>query len=362
MKNLKNMQLLMVLFLLMGTVDVYSDSNHLKSCQAFYGKLSDLKLQQSPRRVLIVPLLSRDPQTNETPRWSEGPARVLKAYYKNRFHAKVQVLHNIWNWSDYYRQTEQLAAESPPFDRVIFISHGGFDGPVMKNAAFWQNFEVTGNQGKLLQHSEAQPGLLNIMLITYDTGKNRVFSDYIASRVQDFESMKSSDIFHQLKGLEKRLQPLDQACFDRYCGADALAASPERLRPYRLDICRSTCREPLFEQKNTAEISSERFFAFTKSLSSLAKENGLIFFGACNPGSAAPKKEQEESDETELLINSTLADGPHQSYVHLISAATGRVAAGPIGQSSATDIVNRVKLFESNRAQRNLCIASPQAR
>jgi len=69
-----------------------------------------------------------------------------------------------------------------------------------------------------------------------------------------------------------------------------------------------------------------------------------------------------EHDETELLINSTIAGGPHRSYVHLVSAATGRIAAGPIGQSSADDIINRVTLFENNRAQRNLCIASPSAR
>jgi len=70
----------------------------------------------------------------------------------------------------------------------------------------------------------------------------------------------------------------------------------------------------------------------------------------------------QEKDETELLINSTLAGGPHQSYVHLVSAATGRITAGPIGQSSAEDIVNRVILFETGRPQYNLCIAAPAAK
>jgi hypothetical protein len=96
-------------------------------------------------------------------------------------------------------------------------------------------------------------------------------------------------------------------------------------------------------------------------LSSLTAADGLIFFGACNPGSAAPEKIQEP-DETEFLINSTLANGPHKSYVHLMSTATGRITAGPIGNSSAEDIVKRLTMFETNRPQNYLCIADPSTK
>jgi hypothetical protein len=360
MKNILNIPLLTALLCAAGSANVYADRYHAKSCRAFQGKLTDLNLHASPKRVLLIPLLSRDPDTNESPRWPEQPARALKAFYKTRFNSEVQILHDIWNWSDYYPLAERLAQESPSFDRIIFISHGGFDGPVMKNTVFRQEHRVSGGKGELVQLSEAQPGLLNKMEITYEIAKNPVFSDHIASNLNHFKSMKSSDIFQQLKNLEMRLLPLDQSCFDRYCGPDKLAGSPERLKPYRLDICERTCREPLFEQKNSAILSSERFFAFTKSLSSLLSEDGLIFFGTCNPGSAAPKKE-DEPDTTELLINSQLAGGPHKTYVHLVSAATGRAAAGPIGKSSAEDIVNRVMLFENNSPQRRLCIALPPA-
>jgi hypothetical protein len=183
----------------------------------------------------------------------------------------------------------------------------------------------------------------------------------MASRWRELAPMKSTDVWHLLKGLEKQIQPLDNVCFQNYCSPERLATSPEQQRGYRLNLCELICREPLFEQKTSVEISPERFFHFTKSLSSLVTEDGLIFFGACNPGSAAPERVVER-DETEFLINSTLGGGPHKSYVHLVSAVTGRVTAGPIGDSSAEDIINRVVMLETRRPQRNLCIVAPVAK
>jgi len=243
----------------------------------------------------------------------------------------------------------------------MFISHGGFDGPVLKNAVFRQDLQVTEGKGKLLQLSEAQPGLENALSITYDTPKNRIFSDYMASHWQELAAMKTTEIWHLLKGLERQLQPLDRACFQRYCSPEQLSVIPAQQHEYQLNFCDLICRPPLFEQKKSTQISPERFFQFANSLSALTIEDGLIFFGACNPGSAAPIKVVEQ-DETEFLINSTLAGGPHQSYVHLVSAATGRVTAGPIGDSSAEDIVNRIIMFESGHPQRNLCIIAPAAK
>jgi hypothetical protein len=353
-----SIRFLVSLLLWIYAVDVYSNENHAMSCQSFHNRLSDLKLQQPPRRVLLVPLLSREPHTIESPRWSEQPARTLEAFYRKRFNASVTQLRDVWSWTDYYRQVEQIVQQQPPFDRVIFISHGGFDGPVLENVIFRQNLEITGGKGELRQLSEAQPGLKNVLSIIYDTEKNRIFSDYMALHWPELALMKPADIRHLLKGLEKQLQPLNYACFQQSCSPDRLAASPEEQREYRLYLCELICREPLFEQKTSVEISPERFFHFAKSLSSLATADGLIFFGACNPGSAAPVKVLEK-DETELLINSTLAGGPHKSYVHLVSAATDRITAGPIGESSAKDIVNQIVMFETSRPQHNLCIAAP---
>jgi len=349
-----------LLLLWICAVDVYSDENQAMPCWSFYGRLNNLKLQQPPRRVLLVPLLSREPHTTESPRWSEQPARILEAFYRSRFNAVVRLLRDVWSWKDYYQQVEQMVQQSPPFDRVIFISHGGFDGPVLENAVFWQDLQVAGGKGKLLQFSEAQPGLKNELSITYDVEKNHVFSEYMASRWPELVTMKSTDIWHLLKGLEKQIQPLDNACYQHYCSPDKLSTSPAEQHEYRLNLCELICRESLFEQKTSVGISPERFFHFTQSLSSLVTADGMIFFGACNPGSAAPVTVVEK-DEAELLLNSTLAGGPHNSYVHLVSAATGRITAGPIGSSSAKDIVDRIIMFESGHPQRNLCIVAPAA-
>lgn len=344
----------------MSTAEVYSDTNHLISCQSFYNSFADLKLQQPPKRVLLVPLLSKEPHSTEGPRWSEQPARTLEVFYRNRFNATVEKLRDVWNWTDYYQQVEQMVQQSPPFDRVIFISHGGFDGPILTNALFEHDLQVTGNKRKLLLFSEEQPGLKNVLSIAYDTDKNSVFNDYLASHWSEFAEMEPTNVWHLLKGLEKQVQPLDSECFQRYCSPDKLPTNPIDLRESRLNLCELICREPLFEQKTAVEIFPERFFRFTKTLSSLVTPDGLIFFGACNPGSAAPVK-VGQSNKIELLINSTLAGGPHNSYVHLVSAATGRITAGPIGSSSAKDIVDRIVMFESGRPQRNLCVVTPAA-
>ncbi|MGZ8183845.1 MAG: hypothetical protein ACXWT1_17980, partial [Methylobacter sp.] len=296
--------------------------------------------------------------TSVDERWAEKPAGIIAAFYRNRFKAVVKQLREVRSWEDYYQQAEQMLQQSPPFDRLIFIGHGGFDGPILKNKAFWQDLTITGVNGKLLQFSEAQPGLKNVLSITYNIDKNRIFTDYMTAHRLELAQMNLIETWHLLKGLQKQLQPLDQACFNRYCSPDKLATATKRTHEARISICEVVCREPLFELKSSVEISQERFFHFTNTLSSLVTTDGLIFFGACNPGSKAPDKVPEIAD-TELLINSTLAGGPYQSYVHLVSSVTGRVTAGPIGQSSAEDIVNRIIRFETNNHQHFLCVVAP---
>ena len=170
--------------------------------------------------------------------------------------------------------------------------------------------------------------------------------------------MTQREILHSLQDKVMQLQPLDTACFDRYCSADKLTATSKEIYENRLRICEHICRKSLFNLKSTVEISSERFHLFTSTLSSLTTPDGLIFFGACNPGSAAPK-ELPKLTGAEKLINSTMAGGPYSTYVHLVSSVTDRVTAGPVGESSAEDIVDRIVLFETNRPQRYLCIVAP---
>lgn len=358
MNNSVSIRFLVAFLLCFFMNSVFSEANRLSSCQSAQGASGYPQLQRVPRRVLIVPLLSWDSDAGQVEKWTEKPAQSIAAFYRNRFNADVKRLRDVWSWTDYYRKVEQLLAQSPPFDRVIFIGHGGFDGPILDYKVFWQDLMITGVNGELLVLSESQPGLKNVVSVIYNINKNKIFTDYMAAHWLELAQMQQGDIWHQLKGLVKQIQPLDSACFNRYCAADKLATTPKEIYENRIDICELICRESLFDLKSTTEISQERFSLFTNSLRSSVTADGLIFFGACNPGSAAPEK-VSRTTRTEKLINSTLAGGPYNSYVHLISAVTGRVTAGPIGNSSAEDIVNRIILFESNRPQRYLCVVAP---
>ncbi|ESS71562.1 hypothetical protein MGMO_96c00090 [Methyloglobulus morosus KoM1] len=353
-----NQFLVPLLLLGMYAANAYGDEHSTKPCLPYSTKLSDLKLQQPPRHVLLVPLLSGDQDIDENPRWPEQPARALGAFYRNRFGMHVKQLRDVWSWSDYFQQVEQLVQQGASFDRIVFISHGGYDGPILKNAMYVQEHKITGSTGELLFLSEAQPGLKNELTITYDTEKNRLFNDYMAAHWKDLASMEFDAIWQQLTGLEKQIQPLDNLCYQRNCSAERLALRPTEQRDYQRHLCELICRKSLFKIKKSVEVSTERFFHFITSLNSLLIADGLIFFGACNPGSVAPVKGVQK-DETELLINSTLAGGPHMSYVHLVSDASGHIVSGPVGESSGEDVVKRIIQFESNRPQHHLCIVLP---
>lgn len=351
---------LLAVFLLCGSADnrALGESRQLSPCPTAR-TVSQLLLRQPPERVLLVPLLS-EKRGAQQDRWAERPASSVAAFYRRRFRALVTVMRDIWGWQDFYEQAKQMQQLAMPFDRVIFIGHGGFDGPVLDDHVYRQDLLTDGNKTELLQLSEAQPGLKNVISIRYDSNQNRQFADYIATHARELAGLRQSEIRFLLNGLEEQWQPMDSACFDRYCSADKLATTDKSLANTRITLCRRICRKPLFALKATVELSSERFFHFIKALQSLTTENGLIFFGSCNPGSAAPKQLPAWA-ESDLLINSNVAGGPYRSYVHLVSAASDRIAAGPIGNSSGDDIVNRIKLFEEGRRQNYLCIVTPAA-
>lgn len=355
MNNSVSSRFLVACLLWFCTNSVFSEEKPTLSCQSVRGALS---YSQLPKRVLLVPLLSGDADTLAGERWAEQPAGIIAAFYRNRFNADVKQLHDVWSWEDYYQQVRQMLQRSPPFDRVVFIGHGGFDGPVLKNKVFWQNYMTTGVNGQLLQFSEAQPGLRNVLSISYNVEKNKEFKDYIAAHWVELARMSTGEIWRSLKGLEKHLQPLDSACFNRYCAPDKLATTRQETHASRINLCELVCREPLFNLRSYAELSPERLLLFTNTLNSLVTADGLIFFGACNPGSEAPDIVPKPGS-VGLLINSTVAGGPYQSYVHLISSATDRVTAGPIGESSAGDIIKRIILFETNQPQHYLCVVAP---
>lgn len=347
---LKPITALIFLTLLIACSSADSEDSTAPNCSL--KTVKQLQLQQLPKQVLIVPLLNDGP-------WPQRPANDIAHFYRRQFNAKIMTLKNIRGWQDYYRQTQALKGQSAQFDRVIFIGHGGFDGPVLNEEVYWQNLSIKDNEGELLQFSEAQPGLKNTLLIRYQVDNNLAFSEYIASHAADFTQLPENEIRSLLKDFERRLQPLDNKCFNRYCGTKILADTAINIKKQRIKLCERICRPPLYQLRSSVEISPARFYLFADSLTSLTAKSGLIFFGTCNPGSKAPEKMPLWA-ETELFINTNLAGGPYENYVHLISTATGRASAGPIGHSSADDVVKRIKSFENNQQQRYLCVVEPR--
>lgn len=319
------------------------------ACESF----GDARHVQEPQRVLIVPLLRKMKDSAESERWPENPAARIAALYRDTYRAQVVWLREVREWEDYYDQIDGLLRQSAIFDRVIFVGHGGFDGPILNQAVFRQSFEANARGGVLSRGIETQPGVQQSLAITYDTPSNPAFSDYIATHWRELLAL-DTDPVPILSDLEARLQPVDASCSNR-CLAEASAAGVDRLA-----ACDSICRDALFTTRWALEAAPERFWLFADKLRSLVAARGLILLGFCNPGSMAYEGEHTW-DSDGLLVHSSLAGGPHETYVHLLAAATGRTAAGPIGKTSADDIVARIGMLERSRFQRYLRIVAPPA-
>lgn len=314
---------------------------------------SVLRGVRPPARVLVVPLLHKGEDSAENERWPEYPAAGIARFYRGRFGARVEWLRDVRQWADYHRQVEGLLQRSASFDRILFIGHGGFDGPILDGAVVRAGFKVEGGGDTLFRAVEAQPGLQRSVTITYAEARNPAFSDYLAGHWRELVG-PDGDPVGELRALEARLQPLHPAC------ASHCLSQPGGGEGGRVAACEWVCRDPLFRAESVEEAAPERFLHFARGLRELLAEGGLIVFGACNPGSLA--REGRYPWETDgVLVHSALAGGPHPSYVHLLAAATGRAVAGPIGRIGADEMVALVARLETRGGHRRLRVVVPAA-
>jgi hypothetical protein len=317
--------------------------------------------ERSPKSILLVPLLRGFPDDNEPESWPEQPAAQLADFYRNRFRARTAWLSGIRTWDDFFIKAEQLRKQGAAFDRVILIGHGALDGPLLNEALIANRRSEQGSESTVARILEAQPGLADTLTITYDASHNPAFAAALAKRWEHLAPEAADDISQALRELEAKLEPPDSACLAYHCPAAVLKAIPDRAdRDSKLNACEWVCRQPLYASRWEERIDSGRFARFADSLAALAKPGALIFFGMCNPGTQV-SKHAAPWDSGGLLTRSRLAGGPHDTYLHLLAAATGRSVAGPIGNSSAADVVQRVRHFESGKPQRYLRIVAPPA-
>ncbi len=340
----------------------FGENFEVLNCQPQTQRLSYYQVERIPKNVLIVPLLYRNPDfPRETDRWPESYSHILSNFYRNRFRAKVTWLHNIRSWESFYQQTGALIQSGSHFDRVIFIGHGGFDGPVLSSAILLEDLAQKDSQGIAQQVSEAQPGNERIISISFDLHKNKPFSDFVSTHWQTLLNLPDVEMRRTLKQKHQEFQAIDYACFDKFCNPQKLSLLPDYTRRDRLDSCERVCRPALYEAKNYERASEERFMLFANALRSLVNPEGLIFMGGCNAGSDTPKQ-YSHWDTPGIVVSSKIAGGPYQSYVQLLSYATDRLVSGPIGRSSANEIVKRIIALENNQEQRNLCTSLPTNR
>ena len=337
----------------------FAIDNTSATCEPEAHSLDDFPVRKSPKRVLLVPMLYHNPEyPRETELWPEPAARKLSEFYRNQFKSDVHWLRNIRTWQDYFQQAKALNDYGLHFDRVIFIAHGGFDGPVLRNEVLSETRVIEGDEAKVTQISEAQPGNEHVVTITNKLSKNKAFSDYLASHWQELLTLPETQVRAQLKQQHQALQTMDNACYAKFCNEKKLAGLVSETREARVETCERVCRPSLYEVKYFEQVSERRFWLFANSLRDLVKDDGLVFMGECNAGTPTPKQ-YSHWDTPGIVVSSKLAGGPYHNYVNLLSSATKRLVAGPIGSSSADDIVKRIIALESNHEQRFLCMAAP---
>lgn len=349
---------IMLLLLSLEKNSYAADNWSALTCTPEEHRLSEYAVKQTARRVLLVPLLYRNPDNvGEHENWPEPSARRLNEFYRARG-TQVHWLRNVRTWQDYYDQTDELAERNLQFDRVIFIAHGGFDGPLLRNEILSETRETKGDQAKILQISESQPGNEHVVSITNSVSKNKAFNDYVTTHWQDLLKLPETQVRASLKAQHQALQAMDMKCYDKFCSAKKMQNLVGAARQARLDTCERVCRPSIYEVKYYEQVGEKRFWLFANSLRKLVHEDGLVFMGECNAGTPTPKQ-YTHWDTPGIVVSSKLADGPYHNYVNLLSAATGRMVAGPIGSSSADDVVKRIIALESNHNQRFLCMAMP---
>jgi hypothetical protein len=312
----------------------------------------------APGAVLLVPLLKGYPEARERETWPKQPALAIARLYR-RLGARAERLDGIRTWDDFFRQTDRLRRAGARYDRIVLIGHGGFDGPLLNEKLLREQWTIRDAEGQAVRVLETQPGIVDKLTVTYDISRSPEFNATLARLWREIARKDPHEAMGMLTELENRLAPPDPACLARRCPPEELRALADpAARDTRLRACESVCRDPLFVSRSSEEAAPERFLQFAEALSALSHPDGLIMLGMCNPGTTAPRH-QAPWDIAGVLTRSNLAGGPHDTYVHLLAAATARTVAGPVGKTSAADMVERVSRLESGRAQRFLRIVAP---
>jgi hypothetical protein len=124
----------------------------------------------APARVLLVPLLKGDPDERQPETWPNRPVAQLAGFYRTRFRAETTRMTGVRTWSGFLNKAWRLMDRGESFDRIILIGHGGLDGPVLNDDTVVMERTEDGAEARALRIVEAQPGLADVLTITYIIG------------------------------------------------------------------------------------------------------------------------------------------------------------------------------------------------
>jgi hypothetical protein len=335
-----------------------------------------------PKNALLIPMLRKYASSDH---WKKDvgafkdAARALQQFYGS-LGAAVTV-QEIWDWNDFIQRTNAIGAQGHPFDRVILIGHGAFDGPMLSDTVLEASFEP----GRLRKVTQYQPGDEFINVVTYDPDESAEFSAFVAANSARLLDGQTSLI----SGLAEHLG-VDPACVDDChmreqqaheatcrptcdqrpscvaltddlktdCIAGCMAeCTMEYLEDYVIGGCEDMCVTPRSYRVDSSEQRTEpEFDKFAAGLRAVTSPHGLVVLEHCN--AATPVDPPGETPT--YLSQHAFHHGPHRSFVELVADAAGRYAAGPIGTTSWDDAVKRVEALERDQDQHYLRIIKPK--
>jgi hypothetical protein len=339
------------------------------------------------RRANRVLLITSDENEEDAGSFRQALSS-LGVFYERRGAIAIRVIDDVTTVGELFDLFDELSATEDPFDRVVLLGHGGFDGPVFDWETEESHFEtdVESEDGSIVDElfiaGRYQPGARVTTTLQFRSEDLPELRTYLLEHGAPSHPFALNEdlppIREYVDGLvtEQCLDLWRTAC-DQHC-AQSWESSP---RAPDSDVIASCTEECMVDQharrycdfysidhaapsavadigaevtgtirlKSTDVRNPNAFERFASGLASVTRESGLIFLAHCN--AATPPDEAR-------------AESVHHgnSFAHRVARASGRFVGAPIGLTAWHEIMGRIPSLERGNDQDVIRIASPDSR